>query len=104
MQRVLALIYIYIVRRLCNRPGVPRETGPDIYSTGSCQMDWTFVILYPSHIRRLGQADLHPEAANSETRMTLGVPMPYIVHNEGKVSYIVQIICDLFRWSYKNAR
>ena len=81
-------------------------------SAGSSQGDWTGRSTYlldrflsdglqirnsllesrPPHSR--------PEAANSETRMTLGVPMPYIVHNEGKVSYIVQIICDSFRWSY----
>ena len=92
----------YLVRRFCNRAGLSRETGVDevhIHSTGSYQMDCRFVIRdsvspesRPPHSR--------PEAANSETRMTLGVPMPYIVHNEGKVSYIVQIICDLFRWSY----
>jgi len=39
---------------------------------------------------------------SSETRMTLSVPMIYIAHNEGRVSYIVQIICESSRWSHRS--
>jgi len=45
----------------------------------------------------------HMVAASSETRMTLSVPMIYIAHNEGRVSYIVQIMCELSRWSHRPA-
>jgi len=41
-------------------------------------------------------------AASYERRMTLGDPMIYIAHNDGRVSYIVRIICASSRWSNRS--
>ena len=91
----------------------PRQssTGLDevhIYSTGSCQVDWTFVIFTRLiHTSRLvsdepASISAHLGVASSEMRTTLSVPIIYIAHNEGRVSYAVRIICESSCWSNRS--
>jgi len=66
-----------------------------------CQVDWTFDTFTrlihtsrPVSDRQRSAPQSHMVAASDETRMT--------AHNEGRVSDVVQIICESSRWSHRS--
>jgi len=56
----------------------------------------------PSHLGPAARLNLTWWQPVVKREMTSSVPMIYIAHNEGRVSYIVQVICESSRWSHRS--
>jgi len=101
-----------MVRRFCDRSAVSSDrdwTGRRTYLLDrflSGVLD--ICCFYPPHSHlpsRLGLAarlNVTWWQPVVKREMTSSVPMIYIAHNEGRVSYIVQVICESSRWSHRS--